>query len=97
MPPAPRKRLSAVAAHRERQRARGLQRVEVQVASEDAPLLRSVAAALADPARAPATRALLRARMLAPAGRDLKALLEAAPLEDDDIERSRDTGRDVAL
>ena len=43
---------SAVAEHRRRLRSRGLQRVEVQVRGEDAPLLRAVAAALTDPDQA---------------------------------------------
>jgi hypothetical protein len=86
---------TALAEHRRRQRARGMQRLEVQVRGEDAPLLRAAAAALADPARVAEARALLR--RLAPAP-GLKALIEAAPpLDDLDLERSRDTGRPVEL
>ena len=88
---------SPLAAHRRRQRDQGLRRVEVVAAAADAPLLRAVAAALADPARAPEARALLRRRFIPEARRGLKALLEAAPLEDGDVERSRDTGRAIAL
>ena len=50
---------SAVAEHRRRLRSRGLQRVEVKVRSEDAPLVRAVAAALIDPDQASDARALL--------------------------------------
>jgi len=88
---------SPVAAHRRRQRSRGLQRLEVQVPTTDAPLLRAIAAALADPAQAAEARAFLRLRFAPAPPRSLKALLEAAPLEDLDLDRSRDTGRDVDL
>ncbi len=81
--------------HRRRLKRRGILRVEVCVAAEDADLVRGVAGALADPERAGAARALLRAQFAPPAG--LKALLAAAPLDGIDLERSRDTGRDVAL
>jgi hypothetical protein len=89
--------VNAVTEHRRRRRAQGLKRVEVQAADADAGLLRAVAAALADPARAPAARRWLRTRFLPPPATDLKALLESAPLDGIDLERSRDTGRDVAL
>jgi hypothetical protein len=88
---------SAVATHRARLRGRGLRRLEVQVRGEDAPLLRAVAAALADPGRAAETRALLRGRFAPSPARSLKALLEAAPLEGVELERSRDTGRIIDL
>ena len=87
----------AVARHRERRKRLGLVRVEVQVPKEDAPLLRIVAGALADPARADATRTLLRQRLGARAGKSLKALLVAAPLDDILLDRSSDLGRDVEL
>ena len=64
---------------------------------EDAPLVRAVAAALADPARAAEARALLRGRFApAPAG-SLKGLLASAPLDGVDLERSRDAGRSIDL
>ena len=88
---------SALAAHRRRLRARGLQRLELQVRVEDAALLRAVAAALADPAQAEAARVTLRARFAPPAGRSLKDLLAAAPLDGVDLDRPRDAGRPVDL
>jgi hypothetical protein len=88
---------SAVAEHRRRLRGRGLRRVEVQVRGEDAPLVRAVAAALADPARAAAARALLRGRFAPTPARSLKDLLVSAPLDGVGLERSRDAGRAVAL
>ncbi len=88
---------SALAEHRRRLRSRGLQRVEVQVRGEDAPLLRAVAAALADPERAAEARALLRGRFVPAPTRSLKELLASAPLDGVELERSRDTGRAVDL
>ncbi len=88
---------SAVAAHRRRLRSRGLQRIEVQVRGEDAPLVRAVAAALADPDQAGEARALLRRRFGPELTRCLKDLLAAAPLDDIDLTRSRDTGRPIDL
>ncbi len=88
---------SALAEHRRRLRGRGLQRVEVQVRGEDAPLVRAVAAALADPGRAEEARALLRGRFAPAPARSLKGLLAAAPLEGVELERPRDAGRAVEL
>jgi hypothetical protein len=88
---------TALARHRARQRRAGLLRVEVQASGDDAVLIRAVASALADPARAQAARALLRARLAPEPGLDLKALLEAAPLDGIELTRSRDPGREVDL
>lgn len=88
--------LSPLAAHRRRMRQRGLRRVEVQVRAEDAALIRAVALLLADPAQADAARAALRGSILTK-GRDLKTLLESAPLEGLDLDRPRDSGRDIDL
>ncbi|MFZ4410018.1 MAG: hypothetical protein ACOYOH_21915 [Paracraurococcus sp.] len=88
---------SALVAHRLRQRSRGLQRLELQAPTADAPLLRAIAAALADPAQADAVRAFLRIRFAPAPPRSLKTLLEAAPLDDLDLDRSRDTGRAIDL
>ena len=88
---------SALAEHRRRLRGRGLQRVEVQVRGEDAPLVRAVAAALADPGRAAEARALLRGRFAPAPARSLKDLLASAPLDGVDLDRPRDAGRAVEL
>ena len=56
-----------------------------------------VAKALADPDREDEVRRLLTARFGGPAAAGLKALLAAAPLEEIDLERSRDTGRALSL
>ena len=73
----------------------GLVRVEVQVLRADAPLLRDVAGALADPNRAAETRALLRDGIAVRCAKGLKALLADAPLEDIDLERAPHIGRDL--
>ncbi len=71
-------------------------RVEVQVAKDDATLIRAVALALADPSNAQEIRALLRERLgQSPMG--LKTLLESAPLEGIRIQRARERGRRIAL
>ena len=90
-------RKSPLASYRRRMKSQGLVRVEVQVRKEDAPLVRSVAAALADPERAAEARALLRQRFEEPPAKGLKALLAEAPLEGIDLDRPRDTGRDIDL
>lgn len=83
--------------YRRRMQRRGFARVEVQVRREDAGLVRSVAAALTDPARAAETRRLLMEKLAGHPAGGLKALLEGAPLEGLAIERSRDTGREIDL
>ena len=90
-------RESALTAHRKRLRSRGLQRLEVQVRGDDAALVKAVAAALADPERAPEARALLRGRFSPAPARSLKDLLASAPLDGIELERARDTGRAVDL
>jgi hypothetical protein len=88
---------AALAEHRKRLRSLGLQRLEVQVRSEDAPLLRAVAAALADPGQAAEARALLLRRFTPRPAHSLKNLIESAPLEGIDLDRQRDMGRAVEL
>jgi hypothetical protein len=87
----------AVSNYRKRLRRQGLVRVEVQVRKEDAPLVRGVAGALADPAQAAAARSLLRARFGGSSATGLKDLLAGAPLDGIDLRRRRDRGRPVKL
>jgi hypothetical protein len=88
----------AVAAHRRRLKQRGLVRIEVRAPREDAPLLRDIAGALADPARGAQTRALLREQFAPHSAKGLKALLAAAPLDLElDFDRRTDTGREIEL
>jgi hypothetical protein len=88
---------SPLAGHRARLARRGFVRVEVNVSKDDARLVRQVAAALSDPARQAAARALLRQRFAEPPKVSLKALLASAPLDGIDLERGRDVGRDIDL
>jgi hypothetical protein len=88
---------SWVAIHRARKERQGFVRVEVSVRKEDASLVRRVASALSDPSRQAEARKLLRQRFAEPPKLSLKALLASAPLDEIDLERSRDLGRDVDL
>jgi hypothetical protein len=90
-------RAKPLSEYRRRLKRRGVVRVEVHVRKDDAPLIRGVARALDDPARADQARALLRARFTPEKAQGLKALLAAAPLEGIDLTRDRDTGRPVDL
>jgi hypothetical protein len=83
--------------YRRRLKQRGFVRLEVHVHKDDAPLVRGVVTALADPSRESETRALLRERFGASKATGLKALLVSAPLEGIDLSRTRDFGRDVVL
>ena len=90
---------NAVDSYRERQRRRGLRRLEVQAPEADVPLLRELVRLLRkDSQEASELRRLLR-RALAPEPPEgtLKQLLEAAPLEGIDLSRSRDFGREIEL
>lgn len=87
----------ALARHRRRLKRQGIVRLEVQVRRDDAPLVRDIVRALADPGREREARALLRERFGAGKATGLKALLAAAPLEGIDLGRARDLGRDVDL
>lgn len=82
---------------RSRQKQLGMVRVEVQARKEDAALLRSIARALADPAREADARRLLSARFGGSDAVGLKALLASAPLEGIELDRPRDLGRPVDL
>ena len=88
---------SPLASHRARMARRGFVRVEVNVSKDDASLVRHIAAALSDPARQAAARALLRQRFVEPPKVSLKALLASAPLEGIGLDRDSDLGRTVDL
>jgi hypothetical protein len=88
---------SSLVSHRARMARRGFVRVEVAVRKDDASLVRHVAAALSDPTRQAAARALLRQRFAEPPNVSLRALLASAPLDGIDLDRSPDRGRDVEL
>ena len=67
----------AVFRHRRRLKRQGIVRLEVQVRKDDAPLVRDIVNALADPGRGSEARALLRERFGAGPAAGLKALLAA--------------------
>lgn len=94
MPNSQRKALST---YRRRMKGMGFLRLEVQVRKDDADLIRSVVSALADPLREVEARDFLRDRFGDGPPVGLKALLAAAPLEDIDLERSRDRDRENPL
>ena len=85
----------ALATHRRRLKRRGIARVEVRVPKEDAALLRQLAKVLSDPARAPRMRSTLRQDLRHGSRMAFKDFLAQAPLEGIDLERDRDTGRDI--
>ncbi len=87
---------NAVAEHRKRLKQRGLVRIELRAPKEDARLLRDIAGALSDPARATHTRRLLREHFNPYAGMSFKELLAAAPLDLElDFDRTVDAGREI--
>ncbi len=87
----------ALASYRRRLKRRGVVRLEVQVHKDDAPLVREIVNALADPKRGGEARSLLRSGFGAGKAAGLKALLAAAPLGGIDLRRNRDVGRDPEL
>jgi hypothetical protein len=93
--PAPQRKV--LARHRRNLKRRGIVRLEVRVGAQDAPLMRDVAQALADPVRQAEARAVLRAHFAGRPAVNLKDLLASAPLDGIDLERSREPGRDVDL
>jgi len=86
----------AVKRHRERQAKKGLVRMEVNVPESDREMIRQAAANLrAGGEIAERTRAALFEVFNPYAGMGLKELIEAAPLDDLDLERSKETWRDI--
>jgi hypothetical protein len=90
-------RKNAVRDYRRRLKRKGAVRVEVHVSREDAPLIRGIVRALADPIEAVETRRTLRERFGLAQRTGLKRLLASAPLEGIDLTRDHDFGRDVEL
>lgn len=86
----------AVRGYRDRLKRGGWVRCEVRVRRDDVELIRTVATALRDPDRHAATRALLRDRLGDPRPPGFKELLATCPA-DLDLERPRDSGRDVEI
>ena len=88
----------AIKSYRNRQKAKGIVRVEVAVPETDRELIRQTAANLrAGGEIAEKTRAAMRSVINPYAGMNFKQLLEAAPIEDLELERSKETARDIEL
>ena len=88
----------AIKSYRNRQKAKGIVRVEVAVPETDRELIRQTAANLrAGGEIAEKTRAAMRSVINPYAGMNFKQLLEAAPIEDLELERSKETTRDIEL
>lgn len=88
---------TAVRTYRERLKRNGWVRCEVKVHREDVDVVRAVAAALCDPERGVAARALLRERFGGTRSRSFKELLAACPLAGIDLSRTRELPRDIDL
>ena len=88
----------AVQEHRKRQAKKGLIRMEVNVPDRDKELLKEIAANLrAGGVLADETRTALGKVQNPYAGMNFKQLLEAAPIEGLEFERSRETAKDIDL
>ena len=86
----------AVSRHRRRQKEKGMVRMEVSVPDSDRELIRQTAANLRAGGKiAEQTRAAMNSIINPFAGMNLKELIEAMPLGELEIERSRETGRDI--
>jgi len=88
---------NAVKRHRKRQAKKGIVRMEVTVPEADKPLVRTIAANLrAGGEIAERTRSALSAVLNPYIGMNLKELFEnAPPLDELDLERSKETARDI--
>ena len=88
----------AVQKHRSRQAKKGFVRMEVSVPESDRELIRQTAANLrAGGNIAEQTRVALSSVLNPYEGMNLKELFEAAPLGELDLERSKETWRDIDL
>lgn len=88
----------AVKDYRNRQKEKGIVRMEVSVPDADRALIRQTAANLRSGGDiAEQTRAAIRSVINPYAGMNFKQLLEAAPIEGLEIERSKETARDIDL
>jgi len=86
----------AVSRHRRRQKEKGMVRMEVSVPDSDRELIRQAAANLRAGGKiAERTRAAMNSIINPFAGMNLKELIEAMPLEELEIERSKETGREI--
>lgn len=88
----------AIENHRKRQLENGIVRMEINIPEADRELMRKAAANLrAGGQIAENTRAALGSIVNPYEGMSLKELLESAPLEGLDLERSDETGREIVF
>ena len=88
----------AVQRHRDRQRKKGIVRMEISVPESDRELIRQVALNLKAGGKiADETRAAMKSIINPYAGMNFKEFLEAAPIEGLEFERSKETARDIDL
>jgi len=88
----------AVDKYRRRQKERGIVRIEVNIPETDKPLLRDVAKGLRSGGEtAEKIRAAMKSALNPYAGMGLKELLENSPLDELELERSKETWRDIEL
>jgi hypothetical protein len=92
-----RQKKKSLSEFRQRLKRRGVVRLEVHVGKGDAALVRGMVTALSDPCRESETRSLLREHFGASKATGLKALLVSAPLEDINLSRNHDLGRERKL
>lgn len=88
----------AVDEYRKRQKEKGFVRVEVNIPETDKPLIRDVAKGLRSGGEtADKIRTAMKSALNPYSGMDLRELLENSPLDELDLERSKETWRDIEL
>ena len=88
----------AVDEYRERQKEKGFVRVEVNIPETDKPLIRDVAKGLRSGGEtADKIRTAMKIALNPYSGMGLRELLENSPLDELDLERSKETWRDIEL
>ena len=88
----------AVTRYRNRQKAKGIVRMELTIPEGDRELLKRTAANLRAGGEIAENTRLALSSVLNPfEGMNLKELIEAAPLEGLELERSKETWRDIDL
>ena len=88
----------AVERHRKRQQEKGMVRMEISVPESDKSLIKSIAAKLRDGSdEADDFRNTLKIALNQPHAMTFKEMLECAPLEGIDLERSKESWRDIEL
>jgi hypothetical protein len=88
----------AVETHRKRQQEKGIVRMEISVSECDKSLIKSIAVKLREGSdEADSFRSTLKIALNRPHAMTFKEMLECAPLEVMDLERSKEGWRDIEL